>query len=98
MDIICCTQGINLTAGLASTNAALPVDTNGNSPAVVRVCAVGTASVFVSLGTAGVTASTSGLLLTSGREVALDCSGMTHIAAIQAGLNLGGLVNVVPYE
>lgn len=98
MDIICCTQGISLTAGLASTSMELPMDSKGNPPAVVRVCAVGSASVFVALGTAGVTANTSGLLLTSGRDVALDCSGMTHIATIQAGLNLGGIVNVVPYE
>lgn len=98
MDILKGTRGTSLTAGLTSTNAALPLDTRGRTSAVVRVCAVGSASVHVRLGDSNVVATSADLLLTEGREVTLDASGKTHIAAIQAGLNLGGLVNVVPYE
>lgn len=98
MDIIKPTTGVSLTAGLTSTRAALPVDSRGRSSAILRVCAVGGASVHIAFGDGTVIATANDLLLTSGREVAIDASRKTHIATIQAGLNLGGLVNVVPYE
>lgn len=98
MDILKSTRGVSLTAGLSSARAALPLDTRGRGASVIRVCAVGGASAHIRLGDSTVTATSDDLLITDGREVALDASGKTHIATIQAGLNLGGLVNVVPYE
>lgn len=98
MDIIKPGTGTSLTAGLTSTRAALPLDSRGRTAAVVRVVAIGGASAHVSFGDGTVVATAADLLLTDGRDVAIDASGKTHIAAIQAGLNLGGLVNVVPYE
>lgn len=65
---------------------------------MIRVCAVGGASVHIRLGDSNVVATTNDLLLSGGADIALDCSGKTHIAVIQAGLGLGGTVNVVPYE
>lgn len=98
MDIIKPNTGVSLTAGLTSTRAALPVDSRNRASAVVRVVAVGGASVHIKFGNGSVTATADDLLLTNGREVSVDVSGKTHVAVIQAGLNLGGLVNVVPYE
>lgn len=97
-DILKNTTGITLTAGPTSTSQALPMDRNGRSSSVVRVTALTGAAVHVNLGMSGVTASASNLLIIGGQEVALDISGKSHIAVIQAGLSLGGLVNVVPYE
>jgi hypothetical protein len=98
MDIIKPNGGVSLTAGLVSSRVALPIDSKGHNPAAVRVIAMGEASVHVKFGDATVTATASDLLLTHGCPVNVDTSGMTHVATIQAGLNLGGLVNVVPYE
>lgn len=98
MDCICSTAGVSLTAGLTSTRAAIPVDSMGRPAAVIRVCALASAAVHVHVGDDNVAAGSSHLLLCNGRDVAINVSGKTHIAVIQAGVGLGGLVNVVAYE
>lgn len=98
MDILKSTAGVSLTAGIASASQALPTDQQGRPPAVVRVTTLPGLAAHVNLGASNVTATTANLLVVGGQEVALDISGKTHIAVLQAGLSLGGLVNVVPYE
>lgn len=98
MDILRSTKGVSLTASAVSTSAALPLDARSKASAVIRVCAIDSASVHVRVGDSNVTATTSDLLITNGREVAIDASGKTHIAVIQSSVGSGGLVNVVPYE
>lgn len=98
MDVICCTLGASLTAGLSSVRVAIPVDSHGRPAAMVRVCALPSVSVHITVGDSNCTATSNHLLLCNGRDIVINTSGMTHLATIQAGLNLGGLVNVVPYE
>lgn len=76
----------------------LPIDSQGRPSAHVRVTALASAAVHIRVGDGNVAATSNDLLLCNGCDVALDVSGKTHIAVLQAGIGLGGLVNVVSYE
>lgn len=90
--------GLTLTAGIASSRGAIPLDSRGRASAAVRVTALSSAAVFLRTGDSNVAATTSDLLLVGGNSIVIDTSGKTHIATLQAGLSLGGLVQVMPYE
>lgn len=90
--------GLTLTAGLTSSRGAIPEDSKGRACACVRVTVLSTAAIHIRTGNNSVTATTADLLLVGGDSVVVDTSGMTHIAVIQAGVGLGGLVQVMPYE
>lgn len=90
--------GLTLTASGVSARGAIPVDSRGRTSACVRVTALSTAAVHVRTGDSTVAATNADLLLIGGDSVMVDTSGVTHIAVIQAGISLGGLVQVMPYE
>lgn len=90
--------GLTLTAGAVSSRGAIPVDSRGRACACVRVTVLSTAAIHIRTGSESVAATTSDLLLVGGDSIVVDTSGMTHIAVLQAGLSLGGLVQVMPYE
>lgn len=90
--------GLSLTAGVSSTSGELPEDSKGRSPSAIRVALVPGAAIHLRVGASNVSVTASDLLLTGGNTVIIESSGMTHIAVIQAGLSLGGLVQVMPYE
>lgn len=90
--------GLTLTAGAVSARGAIPTDARGRASAAVRVTLLSSAAAHIRTGDSTVTATSSDLLLVGGNSVVVDTSGMTHIAVLQAGLSLGGLVQVMPYE
>ena len=89
--------GVNLTAGVASTSAALPTDSAGNTARYVRVAMPSGTAAHVRVGASTVTAAATDTLIAGGYPgTVFDCAGCTHIACIQEGT--GGQVNVVPLE
>ena len=89
--------GVNLTAGVATSSAALPVNSAGATAKYVRVAMPAGTAAHVRLGASGVTAAATDTLIAGGYPgTVFDASGCTHIACIQEGT--GGQVNVVPLE
>lgn len=86
--------GANLTAGAASSNLALPVDSAGNAPQYVRVAMLPATACHIRFGGVAVAALATDTLITGGDSVTFNTSGCTHAAVIQEGT--GGQVNVVP--
>lgn len=90
--------GLTLTASATSSRGAIPVDSQGRACACVRVAVLSSAAVHIRTGDSTVAATINDLLLAGGDSIMVDTSGMTHIAVLQAGISLGGLVQVMPYE
>lgn len=86
--------GANITTSAASASAALPNASSGQRPRFVRVSV--TVAAHVRLGTAGLTAVGTDMLVTPDAPVILQVQGHTHIAAIQNAA--AGTVNVYPLE
>lgn len=87
--------GVNLTAGAASTSAAIPDGSSGRPARYVRVTPVAACSCHVRIGVGTQTAVATDMLLVGATgSVVLDTSGCDTIAVIQEGT--GGMVNVAP--
>jgi hypothetical protein len=87
--------GNNITTGAASANAALPPASSGEIARYYRFAC--TAAAHIRLGTSGVTAVATDLMLVPGAELILDRpQGLTHWAAIQD--TAAGTVNCTPLE
>jgi hypothetical protein len=79
----------------APTNGAtIPLDSAGNNPRYIRVCA--TVAACIRLGTGNITAITTDLQIQPGDAVVLSTNGATKIAAIQVAA--AGVVQVSPLE
>jgi hypothetical protein len=89
--------GVNLTAGAASTSAAIPNNSAGVPAKYVRVAVVGAGAAHIRFGKGAQTAVATDLLIVgqAGSEV-FDVGGCDTVAVIQEGT--GGLVNVAPME
>lgn len=88
--------GGNIT--IASTSTAIPIPTNsaGNVPVWSRLAATG--QCCVKPGNAGVTATTSDLLVQNVDAIIVRTFGMTHIAAIAATGSPSGFLQISPLE
>lgn len=88
-------SGANITTGAASTAVAIPNASSGEVPKFIRVAAIN--ACYVKLGTAGVAATSSDILVQPADAAVLSVPrGITHIAAIQDAA--AGKVSVVPLE
>jgi hypothetical protein len=95
MTITVTVTGANITTGAASAAVAIPTDASGVVARRVRVAA--TSAAHVRIGTVGLSAVATDLLLQPNDAVKLTVPvGCTHIAAIQD--TSAGVVNVVPLE
>lgn len=87
--------GATITTGAASARVAIPNASDGNLPRYIRVAARN--ECYVRLGTSGVTAASTDLLVQPADSAILHVpNGITHIAAIQG--TAAGSVSIVPLE
>lgn len=86
--------GATLTTSGTSTNAAIPNTASGTKPKYVRIQS--TAFCFVKFGAAGVTATSSDILLSPNESEIYKVSGNAFIAVIQQAS--AGLLNITPLE
>lgn len=87
--------GNNITTGAASANAVLPPASSGEIARYYRFSC--TVAAHIRLGTAGVAALATDVMVIPGNDLVLDrAQGLTHWAAIQEGS--AGLVNCAPLE
>lgn len=87
--------GANLTTGAASVAVAIPTDSAGNVPRLIRVSA--TAAAHVALGPVGRTALVTDLMVMPSDAITLSVPrGFTHVCAIQDTAT--GTVNIAPLE
>lgn len=86
--------GVNITTSGVSASSALP--TNSSLTAARYILVTATVAAHVRIGLVGLTAVATDVLIPAGQSLLLDCSGATHIAAIQDAA--GGVVNVAPLE
>lgn len=88
-------NGVNIATGAASANSALPNTAAGTAPCAVRIAV--TSAAHIKIGTAGVAAAATDLLVQPNYPTVLGIpNGITHIAAIQDAA--AGTVNVTPLE
>ena len=89
------TAGSTITTSASSSRVAIPNASDGGVPRYIRVAA--TAACYVKIGTSGVTATTSDVLVQPADAIVLHIPlGITHIAAIQD--SAAGKCNVVALE
>lgn len=86
--------GANITTGLTSASAAIPVTSSGALPSYVRLCA--TVACYAKVGPSTVAAAAGDILINPETPVILYVRGVTHIAAIQAAA--AGVLNIAPIE
>lgn len=86
--------GVQITTSGVSADAAIPVDSSGGIPRLVRVAA--SAGACVRLGLGAQTAVVTDLQVQPGDAVVISTNGATHIAAIQ--VTAAGVVQVSPLE
>ena len=93
--VVITTAGFSAATGAASAASTIPNDSSGRTPNYIRVAARN--ECYVKLGVAGVTATTSDILVQPADSIFLQVpKGVTHIAYIQG--TAAGQVNVVPLE
>lgn len=86
--------GINITTGVASVSATIPLKLDGTVPLFVRITASVSACVRVGLGAQ--TAVATDAVVQPGEALILSTGQQTHIAAIQQAAT--GVVQVSPCE
>ena len=86
--------GIQLATSGTSNGAAIPFDSSGGIPRLIRIAA--TAAACIRLGSGAQTAVTTDLQVQPGDSVVLTTNGATNIAAIQ--VSNAGVVQVSPLE
>lgn len=86
--------GIQLTTSASSAGAAIPLDSSGNVPRLIRIAATAPACVRIGLGAQ--TAVVTDLQVQPGDAATISTNGATHIAAIQ--VSGPGVVQVSPLE
>lgn len=86
--------GIQLATSATSNGAALPVDSSGGVPRLIRIAATAPASVRIGFGAQ--TAVLTDLQVQPGDAVVISTNGATHIAVRQ--VSGAGIVQVSPLE
>lgn len=87
--------GATITTGAASASTPIPVASDGNRPRFIRVAARN--ECYVRLGTSGVTAAATDLLVQPADSAILHVpNGITHVAAIQG--TAAGVLSISPLE
>lgn len=86
--------GINITTGVASAGATLPLNTSGVVPKFIRITA--SVSACVRIGTGAQTAVATDAVVQPGDSLTIATLGCTHIAAIQQAA--AGTVQISPCE
>lgn len=86
--------GVQLASGAASAGSALPTDSAGNIPRLIRVSA--TLPACVRVGNGAQTAVATDLQVQPGDAVVMTTNGATHIAVIQVAA--AGIVQISPLE
>ena len=86
--------GVSVTTGASSANVAIPNAADGNRARFVMITAKATA--YVKFGAAGVTATSSDVLVGPGQPVIFAVKPFTHVAHLQE--TGATLVNIVPVE
>ena len=86
--------GIQLVTSATSNGSALPVDSAGNVPRLIRIAATAPASVRIGFGTQ--TSVVTDLQVQPGDAVVMSTNGATHIAVRQ--VSGAGIVQVSPLE
>lgn len=88
-------NSVSQATGVSSAGAALPNDSAGNVPRLIRVAA--TAAAYFRLGSGGVPTATSvDILVQPGDAIVIATNGRTHFAAIQVAA--AGTLSVTPLE
>lgn len=86
--------GVNITTSATSAAAALPNNGAGQKARLVRIHA--TVAATIRLGSSGLTAVATDMIVDPTGPVIMHTMGHTHIAALQVAA--AGLVNITPLE